>query len=68
MRAIKEKQENMVANLEDEVDRLKESLKSRDGEMQQMRSVNEALRGSNAALRMPMHRVWATPIWSIRRW
>lgn len=51
VRAIKEKQENMVANLEDEVDRLKKSLKSRDAEMQQMRSVNEALRGSNASLR-----------------
>ena len=51
VRAIKEKQENMVANLEGEVDRLKKSLKSRDAEVQQMRSVNEALRGSNASLR-----------------
>ena len=51
VRAIKEKQETTVAALEAEVVRLKEALKSRDAEVQQMRSVNQELRGSNAALR-----------------
>ena len=51
VRAIKEKQETMVAGLEAEVLRLKEALRARDGEVQRMRSVNEELRGSNARLR-----------------
>ena len=51
VRAIKDKQETMVAELEAEVSRLKEALKLRDGEVQSMRGVNENLRASNAALR-----------------
>lgn len=51
VRAIKEKQETKVAGLEAEVSRLKDALKTRDAEVQQMRSVNEALRNSNGALR-----------------
>ena len=51
VRAIKDKQETMVAELEAEVSRLKEALKVRDGEVQSMRAVNENLRSSNAALR-----------------
>lgn len=51
VRAIKDKQETMVAGLEAEVARLKEALESRDAEVQQIRSVNEALRASNASLR-----------------
>lgn len=51
VRAIKEKQETMVAALENEVNRLKDALKVRDGEVQQMRAVNQSLRESNAALR-----------------
>ena len=51
VRAIKDKQETMVAELEAEVSRLKEALKTRDGEVQSMRAVNENLRASNAALR-----------------
>lgn len=51
VRAIKEKQETMVARLEDEVAGLREALRTRDSEVQQMRSVNDALRESNAALR-----------------
>lgn len=51
VRAIKDKQETMVAKLEEDVARLKEALQVRDGEVQQLRSVNEALRASNASLR-----------------
>ena len=51
VRAIKEKQETTVAGLENEVARLKEALEARDGELQQTRSVNDALRQSNASLR-----------------
>lgn len=51
VRAIKEKQETMVAGLESEVIRLKESIRSRDGELRRMRAVNDELRGSNTALR-----------------
>ena len=51
VRAIKEKQETTVAELEGEVARLQDALKARDGEVQSMRSVNDALRASNAALR-----------------
>ena len=51
VRAIKEKQETMVAGLEAEVIRLKNAVRARDGELQRMRSVNDELRASNAALR-----------------
>ncbi len=51
VRAIKEKQETMVARLEQDVASLKDALKSRDADLQQLRSVNEELRGSNASLR-----------------
>ena len=51
MRAIKEKQETTVAALEREVSDLKDALAARDGEVQQMRSVNAALRDTNKALR-----------------
>lgn len=51
VRAIKEKQETMVARLEAEVADLRDALKTRDAEVQQMRSVNDALRESNSDLR-----------------
>ena len=51
VRAIKEKQETMVAELEAEVGSLKDALKARDAEVQTMRGVNDSLRASNAALR-----------------
>ena len=51
VRAIKDKQETMVTELEADVSRLKAALKTRDGEVQSMRAVNENLRASNAALR-----------------
>ena len=51
VRAIKEKQETMVAGLEAEVARLRGQVTSRDGELQRIKSVNEELRTSNAALR-----------------
>ncbi|MCG6884650.1 MAG: hypothetical protein LJE62_12935 [Silicimonas sp.] len=51
VRAIKETQEKTVARLEAEVASLKKALSTRDAEVQQMRSVNEALRSSNGALR-----------------
>ena len=51
VRAIKDKQETMVAQLEEDVSRLKDALKTRDEEVQAMRGVNENLRASNTALR-----------------
>lgn len=51
VRAIKVKQETMVAGLEADVARLKEALATRDAEVQQMRGVNAELRESNKALR-----------------
>ena len=51
VRAIKEKQETTVSTLEREVADLKDALATRDGEVQQMRSVNAALRDTNSALR-----------------
>lgn len=51
VRAIKEKQETMVAGLEAEVIRLKEAVRSRDAELRRMHAVNEEMRKSNAALR-----------------
>lgn len=51
VRAIKEKQETMVASLQDEVSALRASLGSTDSDLQRLRSVNAELRASNAALR-----------------
>ena len=51
VRAIRDKQETKVSELEGEVARLKEALKTRDAEVQTMRGVNESLRNSNTALR-----------------
>jgi len=51
VRAIKEKQETMIAGLEAEVARLRESARARDAEAQTVRKVNAALRRSNVALR-----------------
>ncbi|MEO9825428.1 MAG: hypothetical protein ABJF50_13510 [Paracoccaceae bacterium] len=51
VRAIKDKQETTVSALEREVADLKGALSARDGEVQQMRSVNAALRETNTALR-----------------
>lgn len=51
VRAIKDKQETMVAGLEAEVVRLKDAVRARDGEVRRMRSVNEELRASNGKLR-----------------
>ena len=51
VRAIKEKQENTVTALEREVSDLRDAHATRDAEVQQMRSVNAALRESNGALR-----------------
>jgi len=51
VRAIKDKQEKMVARLEGEVADLKAALTSKDTVLQQTRSVNEELRASNEALR-----------------
>lgn len=51
VRAIKEKQETAVSKLEEDVAHLQAALKSRDAEVQQMRSVNDSLRSSNAKLR-----------------
>ena len=52
VRAIKETQEKTVSRLEAEVASLRTALSTRDAEVQQMRSVNEALRSSNGALRV----------------
>ena len=49
--AIKDKQETMVAALQDEVARLREALTGTDADLQRLRSVNADLRSSNAALR-----------------
>ncbi len=51
VRAIKEKQETMIAQLEAEVGGLREALNARDAEVQTMRGVNDSLRASNTALR-----------------
>ena len=51
VRAIKEKQETMVASLQDEVAALREVLTQTDADLQRLRSVNAELRQSNAALR-----------------
>lgn len=51
VRAIKERQDATVADLEDQVRRLRDAVGSRDGELQRMRAVNAELRLSNKALR-----------------
>jgi len=51
VRAIKEKQETNVTGLEADVERLRISVESRDGELQRIKSVNSELRSSNQALR-----------------
>ena len=51
VRAIKERQDATVADLEDQVKRLRQAVGSRDGELQRMRAVNAELRQSNQALR-----------------
>lgn len=51
VRAIQERQETTVAELEDENARLRAALADRDGGMQRIRAVNEALRDANAKLR-----------------
>lgn len=51
VRAIKEKQETVVARLEAEVAKLREALEHRDGMVMRMKSVNDELRASNKALR-----------------
>lgn len=51
VRAIKEKQETMVASLQEEVASLRQALTDTDADLQRLRSVNAELRGSNAALR-----------------
>lgn len=51
VRAIKEKQETMVASLQDEVASLRRALSDADGDLQKLRAVNAELRTSNEALR-----------------
>ena len=51
VRAIKEKQETMVAGLEAQVARLRAQVESRDSTLSRMKAVGDDLRRSNAALR-----------------
>ncbi|MEM9969632.1 MAG: hypothetical protein AAF762_00840 [Pseudomonadota bacterium] len=51
VRAIKEKQEGRMAELERDVARLRDVVEARDETVQQIRAVNDELRKSNAALR-----------------
>lgn len=51
VRAIKEKQETMVAALQSDVATLRETLAATDADLQRLKSVNAELRASNAALR-----------------
>jgi len=51
VRAIKEKQETMVASLQQEVSMLRDSVGAIDSDLQRLRSVNAELRATNAALR-----------------
>ena len=51
VRAIKEKQETMVAGLEAQVARLRAQVESRDSALTRMKLVGEDLRRSNQALR-----------------
>lgn len=51
VRAIKEKQETVVARLEADVASLRDALDRRDSTVQRMKAVNDELRASNQALR-----------------
>ena len=51
VRAIKEKQDTRMAELERDVSRLRDVVEARDEMLQQVRGVNEDLRRSNTALR-----------------
>ena len=51
VRAIKEKQDGRMAELERDVTRLRDVVEARDEMLQQVRAVNEELRKSNTALR-----------------
>ncbi len=51
VRAIKEKQDGRMAELERDVSRLRDVVEARDEMLQQVRAVNEDLRKSNIALR-----------------
>ena len=49
--AIKERQETMIASLQEDVTRLTNALSGMDGDVQRLKSVNAELRATNAALR-----------------
>lgn len=51
VRAIKEKQDTRMAELERDVSRLRDVVEARDEMLQQVRAVNDDLRKSNVALR-----------------
>ena len=51
VKAIREKQETLVSELEAQVASLTETLESRDKDLQQIRSVNATLRETTAKLR-----------------
>ena len=51
VRAIKDKQEGRLAELERDVARLRDVVEAKDETLQQVRAVNEDLRKSNSALR-----------------
>ncbi len=51
IRALHEKQDARIAELEDETGQAGERLAKLDGELQRLRAANEQLRASNAALR-----------------
>ncbi len=51
VRAIKERQETQVAELQDEVGGLRAMVEEIDADLRRLRSVNAELRASNAALR-----------------
>ena len=51
VRAIKDKQETMVAALQEEVAQLRQSVKDAEAERQRLKSVNAGLRSSNMELR-----------------
>lgn len=49
--AIKERQETMIASLQEDVARMTEALSGMDADVQRLKSVNAELRATNAALR-----------------
>ena len=51
VRAIKEKQEGRMAELERDVSRMRDVIEAKDELLQQIRAVNDELRASNSALR-----------------